>query len=164
MNELLMTADAESPSLLIHLDLSAAFDIVDHTILLGCLHTTIGLSDSVLKWFQSYFSCRTVYVSLGGCRSRSCLVISGVLQELVLSSILLTLYIFPLRQVISRHGMSLHCYADDTQLYIITPNRSAAMSRLNTCLKEIKDWMTTHFLQLNSSKTEALLVGTPHQV
>src|SRR4029434_7199241 len=69
-NDLLMTADAGSPSLLILLDLTAAFDTVDHTILLERLHTTIGLSDSALKWFQSYLSGRTEYVSLGRCKSR----------------------------------------------------------------------------------------------
>ena len=71
----------------------------------------------------------------------------------------------PLGGVVSRHGMSFHCYADDTQLYIKTaPNPSAAMSCLTSCLEEIKAWMSNNFLQLNSNKTEALLVGTPHQV
>ncbi|XP_078147037.1 uncharacterized protein LOC144542992 [Centroberyx gerrardi] len=164
-NDLLMAADAGSPSLLILLDLSAAFDTVDHIILLERLHTTIGLSDSALKWFQSYFSGRTEYVSLGGCRSRLLPVTCGVPQGSVLGPILFTLYMLPLGRVISRHGMSFHCYADDTQLYIKTaPSPSAAMSCLSTCLEEIKAWMSSNFLQLNSSKTEALLVGTPHQV
>ncbi|XP_071761460.2 uncharacterized protein LOC139916471 [Centroberyx gerrardi] len=160
-NDLLMAADAGSPSLLILLDLSAAFDTVDHIILLERLHTTIGLSDSALKWFQSYLSGRTEYVSLGGCRSRLLPVTCGVPQGSVLGPILFTLYMLPLGRVISRHGMSFHCYADDTQLYIKTaPSPSAAMSCLSTCLEEIKAWMSRNFLQLNSSKTEALLVGT----
>lgn len=71
----------------------------------------------------------------------------------------------PLGRVISRHGLSFHCYADDTQLYIKTaPSPSTALSRLTTCIEEIKAWMSNNFLQLNSSKTEALLVGTPHQI
>ena len=164
-NDLLMTADAGSPSLLILLDLTAAFDTVDHTILLERLHTTIGLSDSALKWFQSYLSGRTEYVSLGRCKSRQLPVSCGVPQGSVLGPILFIIYMLPLGRVISRHGMSFHCYADDTQLYIKTaPSPTAAMSCLTACLGEIKAWMSNNFLQLNSSKTEALLVGTPHQV
>ena len=68
--EWVMTVDAGSPSLLILLDLTAAFDTVDHTILLEHLHTTIGLSGSAIKWFQSYRSGRTEYVSLVRCKSR----------------------------------------------------------------------------------------------
>jgi hypothetical protein len=71
----------------------------------------------------------------------------------------------PLGRVISRHGSSFHCYADDTQLYIKTnPTTSAALSTLSTCLEEIKVWMAANFLQLNCSKTEAILVGTQHPV
>jgi len=134
-------------------------------ILLERLHTTIGLSDSALQWFQSYLSGRTEYVSLGRRRSRRLPVSCGVPQGSVLGPILFIIYMLPLGRVVSRHRMSFHCYADDTQLYIKTaPNPSAAMSCVTACLGEIKAWMSNNFLQLNSSKTEALLVGTQHQV
>ena len=75
------------------------------------------------------------------------------------------MYMLPLGQVISKHGLYFHCYADDTQLYIKTaPNPSTALSSLTSCLEEIKTWMNGNSLQLNSNKMEALLIGTPHQV
>lgn len=160
-----MTADAGSPSLLLLLDLSAAFDTVDHTILLDRLHHTVGLSGTALQWFRSYLSGRTEHVMLGGCKSRLSTVTCGVPQILFLGPILFTIYMLPLVHVISRHGLSFHCYADDTQLYIKTaPNPSEAILHITACLEEIKAWMNRNFLQLNSSKTEGLLVGTPHQI
>ena len=68
--------------------------------------------------------------------------------------------------VISRHGLSYHCYVDDTQLCLrTTPTSSCPLptSKRTTCLEEIKAWMRLNFLKLNSSKTEAILIGTPHQ-
>ena len=173
-NDLLLAADTGSPSLLILLDLTAAFDTVDHAILLNRLHSTIGLSDSALLWFDSYLSGRTERVSLGGANSRTLPVTSGVPQGSVLGPILFTLYMLPLGRIISRHGISFHCYADDTQLYLRTiplpsaptpsPSPPSPSATLTTCLEEIKAWMSHNFLQLNSSKTEVMLIGTPHQV
>uniref|UniRef100_A0A8C1W0H1 Reverse transcriptase domain-containing protein n=2 Tax=Cyprinus carpio TaxID=7962 RepID=A0A8C1W0H1_CYPCA len=167
-NDLLMTADAGSPSLLVLLDLSAAFDTVDHGILLKRLHHSIGLNNTVLRWFESYLTDRSEFVAMGSSRSRLHAVDCGVPQGSVLGPILFILYMLPLGKVISRLGISFHCYADDTQLYIKTDTHSSTsstiLSTVTACLEEIRAWMTHNFLQLNSSKTEAILIGSPHQI
>ncbi len=66
----------------------------------------------------------------------------------------------PLGNIIRKYGISFHCYADDTQLYISTrPDETSKLSNLTECVKNIKHWMTNNFLLLNSDKTEILLIG-----
>ncbi len=70
----------------------------------------------------------------------------------------------PLGNIIRKYGISFHCYADDTQLYISTkPDETSKLSKLTECVKNIKDWMTSNFLLLNSDKTEILLIGPKKQ-
>uniref|UniRef100_A0A9J8CMN5 Reverse transcriptase domain-containing protein n=1 Tax=Cyprinus carpio carpio TaxID=630221 RepID=A0A9J8CMN5_CYPCA len=64
----------------------------------------------------------------------------------------------PLGNIIRKYGISFHCYADDTQLYISTRlGETSKLSKLTECVKNVKDWMTNNFLLLNSDKTEILL-------
>ncbi len=66
----------------------------------------------------------------------------------------------PLGDIIRKYGISFHCYADDTQLYISTrPDKTSKLPKLTECVKNFKDWMTNNFLLLNSDKTEILLIG-----
>ncbi len=66
----------------------------------------------------------------------------------------------PLGNIIRKYGISFHCYADDTQLYISTkPDETSKLSKLTECVKNVKDWMTNNFLLINSDKTEILLIG-----
>ncbi|CAM4579724.1 unnamed protein product [Leuciscus chuanchicus] len=124
-SDLLMASDSGSTSLLIFLDLSAAFDTVDHHILLHRLQHYTGLSGTALKWFHSYLTDRTEYVALGDVKSRPHTVTCGVPQGSVLGPTLFTIYMLPLGRVVSRHGVNFHCYADDTQLYLqVTPSSS----------------------------------------
>uniref|UniRef100_A0AAQ5ZK56 Reverse transcriptase domain-containing protein n=1 Tax=Amphiprion ocellaris TaxID=80972 RepID=A0AAQ5ZK56_AMPOC len=164
-NDLLVASDQGSPSLLILLDLTAAFDTVDHNILLHRLQYNIGLSSTVLDWFKSFLAGRTEYVVLEDAKSRPHFVTCGVPQGSVLGPTLFNIYMLPLGHIIGKHGMSFHCYADDTQLYLHTdPTSTSAPSALIACLEETKAWLAENFLQLNASKTEAILIGTPHQL
>ncbi len=73
-----------------------------------------------------------------------------------------------LGNIIRKYGISFHCYADDTQLYISTrPDETSKLSKLTECVKNVKDWMTIHFLLLNSDNTEILQIGpkkTVHRI
>ncbi len=66
----------------------------------------------------------------------------------------------PLGNNIRKYGISFHCYADDTQLYISTkPDETFKLSKLTECVENLKDWTTNHFILLNSDKTAILLIG-----
>ena len=66
----------------------------------------------------------------------------------------------PLGDIIRKHGISFHCYADDTQLYISShPDETYQFTKLTECIADKKNWMTSNFLLLNSEKTEILIIG-----
>ena len=122
--------------------------------------SAIALSGIALSWFSSYLSNISFAVNLGNVSSspasRSC----GVPQGSILGPILFSIYMLLLGQIIQRHNISFHCYADDTQLYLhLKPNDRQNLNSLLDCLEDIKCWMAQNVLQLNENKTEVLLFG-----
>ena len=110
---------------LILLDLSAAFDTVDHSILTR-LQNWFGLDGLSLNWFTSYLSSRSRAVSINDSSSAFSTLSCGEPQGSVLGPLLFTLYTTPLGSVISNNSIKYHLYANDTQLYIsFTPTNSA---------------------------------------
>ena len=163
LNDLLLADDDHKCSVLLLLDLSAAFDTVDHTILLDRLKQGAGITGTALMWFASYLRNRSFAVTIGNCSSRSVPLSCGVPQGSILGPILFSLYMLPLGLIIQKHNISYHCYADDTQLYVsLKPNNRPIIDSLHSCIADIRCWMAKNFLQLNDSKCEILPCGPPN--
>ena len=82
----------------------------------------------------------------------------------MLGPVLFNIYLLPLSDIIRRHNLRHHFYADDTQLYIsATPTQSDVYSKikqLEACSEDIKHWMTLNYLKLNDEKTDVLIIGS----
>jgi hypothetical protein len=161
-NTLLSKADTKNVSLLALLDLSAAFDTLDHHILLSRLQTTFGVTGCALKWFSSYLSSRFQRVAVGPHLSEPLPLKYGVPQGSVLGPVLFTLYTQPISQTITDHALKHHKYADDTQLNDSAPppEMPAVIQSMELCISAVKAWMTCTKLKLNGDKTEVLLSGS----
>ena len=106
--------NSRSVALLLLLYLSAAFDLVDHGILLHRLAFCFGIKGSALSWFQSYLRDRRQYLSVRGEGSSFHALHHGVQQGSVLGPIVYLLYTSPLGNIVRKHDMLYHFYADDS--------------------------------------------------
>lgn len=167
-SDILMGMDENHVTIVVLLDLSAAFDTVDKEILLQRLEVTFGISGRVLAWFRSYLTDRYQCTSIRGQKSPWRILKWGVPQGSVLGPLLFSMYTFPLGQIIERHNLCYHLYADDTQLYIsFRPTLvecEDAKSNIKTCVNELNAWMCKNKLKLNPGKTEILVVGRAQQL
>ena len=93
-----------------------------------------------------------------GERSSSIRCDYGVPQGSVLGPFLFSVYVSPISDVITSHGVQLHQYADDTQLYIAAKSQSD-IKTLEECTTAVKDWFTENGMLLNPDKSEVLLVA-----
>jgi hypothetical protein len=160
-NDVLQALGEREAVLLVLLDLSAAFDTVDHALLLQTL-ARLGIRGSALDWFRSYLTGRSQVTRVGLEKSNPAPLSCGVPQGSVLGPILFTVYTASLGELLRQHHISYHLYADDSQLWIRcnprNPHRAA--QQMESCIASVQSWMATHFLKMNAEKTEFLVISS----
>ncbi len=158
-DDITQAIDNGSGVVLILLDLSAAFDNIDHDILLHRLEHHYGIAGGALATIKSYLSNRTQSVVVDGVCSTKKLLRFGMPQGSGLGPRKYCLYSKAVGTIIKLHGMLYHCYADDNQLYlVISPNFdiNQTVDSLQNCVSNINKWMTLNLLKLNEEKTELI--------
>ena len=127
-----------------------------------------GMTGKALGWIQSYLSGTNQFVKIGTERSSSRNLFCGVPQGSVLGPILYSMYTSPLTDIISKHNMNHHFYADDSQIYLsFKPNAvgepTPSKLRIESCLHDVNNWMSANKLMLNHDKTELLVLHARHR-
>ena len=145
------------------MDLSKAFDTLDHTILLKKLkHYHNGIRDKSLDLLTSYLNNRIQYVNYGDISSNHSIIKCGVPQGSILGPLLFIIYVNDIVNATQKFKPLL--YADDTTLFTnINSDFTNDPEILNNELQSISDWLKVNKLSLNVQKTKAILFHTPQK-
>ena len=164
VDEVLIGFEENSGTILVLLDMSAAFDTVDLKKLLEMLENQLNIKGTALNWFRSFLLGRGQKVLVNGKLSSVLLTLYGVPQGSVLGPVLFNIYVKNLPDFIKCHGFLSSSYADDTnarrkfalkfQLYNIA-------IKIPQLVQDITNWMTSYFLKINPSKTEIIMFCPP---
>ena len=160
MNDLLWSMERQSVSVLILLDLSAAFDTVDHQVLLNVLERKFGIKDVAIKWFKSYLQNRGFRVCVNDAYSTRRDIDFLEPQGSINGPVLFNAYSSTIRLVIDL-GITVNAFADDYSLQKeFIPHLEQEIpttKQLESNLVKVENWMSTNRLKLNPSKTEFVL-------
>ena len=141
----------------IFLDLSKAFDTIDHNILLYKLKH-YGFRGVVYEWFVSYLENRKQYVSFKNNKSDLKNIICGVPQGSILGPLLFILYVNDI--VNTSHVFNFTLFADDTTILYSHKDLETQVPTINRELSEVSNWFKTNKLSVNASKTNFMILGT----
>ncbi len=164
VNDLLIASSEDSATVVLMLDLSAAFDTVDQNKLLNILKQELGICGVAWEWFRSFLTGRCQRIKVANEESYEVMIKFGVPQGSVLGPVLFNIYIRSLYSTAQAQQFHIQGYADDHQLYKSfkpTEEHTILVNDVPRCFQEINSWMRAHYLQLNPGKTEIIVFGTP---
>src|SRR6218665_414657 len=158
--------DGGQVTLLAVFDVSAAFDTVDHQILINRLSVSFGLFGLPLDWITSFLAGRSSCVVLGTSRSPWALALFGLPQGSALAHLLYLLYTSDIGNLLYSNGVLSQLYADDTQAYLHCPSTAAmgAARTMHQAMGALADWMSSNQLRLNALKTKFFWLGNRQQL
>ena len=137
------------------LDFSAAFDTVDHQLLINKLEKNFGITGTALNWFRSYLDNRKFQVKINNTFSDLHNLKYGVPQGSILGPILYSLYVAEIEEIASSYNINVHVYADDVILYA----SSDCISEFKECIDKINQWTSANYLKLNNKKTQLMCLS-----
>ena len=161
-NDIVRAIDDGKVTALVLLDLSSAFDTVDHDILLRVLEERFGVNGVPLSRFRSYLTGREqTFLHLNE-SSLALPLECSVPQGSSLGPIAFISYTEDFNLIPQRHDLRHHIFADDKQIYdhVDVKDVGLALSRLQQCITEVQEWCSSRRLQLNASKTELAWFGS----
>ena len=161
-NDIMKALDEKKGVFLVLLDMSAAFDTVDHDILLQRLSSRFGIAGDALNWIQSYLSDREMTVMLDGVKSKAHRQTCNVPQGSVCGPSFFCDYTSPICDIFRKHQIPYHLYADDTQIYVPfnLNEEDSVREKLEKCIQDVRDWLCKNYLKLNDSKTDFIILGS----
>lgn len=159
MNDLVKIVDESKCGILVMLDLSAAFDTVDHDILLEDLKA-LGIEEGALMWFNSYLKDRLQSVHISSDSSEIKNLKRGVPQGSILGPTLFNIYTTELSNILKSHNVGFKLYADDTQFYFPFENVEKCKEKIQLIMTDVMGWMNRKKLKLNEEKTVCMMFGS----
>ena len=167
-NDILCSLDNRKSVFLLLLDLSVAFDTVDHATLVSRLTDRFSIKGMAPGWFASYLESHKYYVHVEGEKSSVRSLTSGMPQGSVLGPVLYVLYAKTVTDIIKAQRVEYHFYAGDTQLHVtfncdFLEDAYLGRTRVKCCVEDINSWTIKNKLKLNDDKTELVVIRSKHQ-
>jgi len=167
-SNILNNMDNQRITLLVLLDLSAAFDTIDIDILSSIFSEKFKITGTAANWFREYLTNRHQRILINGTLSEKFKVDFGVPQGSVAGPVIFLSYLSSLYDLIDTYLPDVAGFADDNQLYLsfcpTSANENNALEVMSSCISAIRTWMLQHRLKINDSKTEILFLGSKQQL